>query len=80
MMDFNHFGTQKLCFWQAQCTIRSIAECKRYMAATYYVSFALLLALFQLALQLPLFTLLSQITLTIAYPSILVYICATGLP
>src|SRR6218665_4141505 len=33
----------------------------------------LLLALFQLALQLPLFTLLSQIALTIAYPSILVY-------
>src|SRR6218665_3606149 len=39
---------------------------------TSYVSFALLLTLFQLVLQLPLSTLLSQIALTIAYLSILV--------
>jgi len=37
-----------------------------------YVSFALLLVFSQLALQLPVFTLLSQIALTIAYPSSLV--------
>ena len=41
-------------------------------ASTSCVSFALTLALFPLALQLPLCTLLSQIALTIVYPSILV--------
>jgi len=38
-------------------------------ASTSCVSFALLLDFFRLVLQLPLFTLLSQIALTIAYPS-----------
>src|SRR6218665_3017531 len=65
-------------YWTRNFPSRPTSITSLVTASTSYVSSALLLALFQLALQLPLFTLLSQIALTIAYLS-LCHLCVCRL-
>src|SRR6218665_2237800 len=54
-------------YWTRNFPLRLTSIASLVTASTSYVSSALLLALFQLALPLPLFTLLSQIALTVVY-------------
>ena|SRR6218665_1309972 len=59
--------------YKSNFPLRLTSIASQVTTSTSYVSFVLLLAIFQLPIQLSLFTFLSQIVLTIAYPSTLVY-------